>query len=142
MIAAERDRPRPGLKDSADMGGQRVGEIRDLGIVEGEVAVIHDVKFVERRVAPAIGRVEGLQRRGLAQRAGTEAGAGAVRHRLVEGHAGDGEIDAGQVFRIAAAEKAGGAAEGVLEGEAATVRPCEGEVDLALRVFQSHERAP
>jgi hypothetical protein len=59
-----------------------------------------------------------------------------VRHRLVEGHAGDGEVDAGEVLGVAAAQERGGAAERVLECRAAQIGAGEGYVDLRSGLFQ------
>ena len=81
---------------------------------------------------PAIGRIIGLECRGFADGAGAKAGAGAVRHRLIEGHAGDGEVDARQILGIGPAQERGGAAKGVFKGEAAPGLAGERKIDLLL----------
>jgi len=48
---------------------------------------------------------------------------------LVEGDAGDGELDAGEVFGVGAAQEAGGTAESVFKGIAAQAFAGESGID-------------
>jgi hypothetical protein len=138
VVAPEGHRSRPGGKDAPDMGGERVREGRNSGVVEGHVAAVHDLQFLESGKGPAIGRIEGLEARCLADRAGAEAGAGAVRHGLVEWHAGDGEVHPGQVLRIAAAQEARRATEGVFEGQTPPLLARKREIHFLRCIFQRH----
>jgi hypothetical protein len=143
MIAAQRETGRTRVEDGRRMGGDASGHVGGVRIVEGHVAVIEDGEFLQRRHAvPAEGRIDRLQRRGLADRARTQPRAGAVRHRLVEGDAGHRDIDARQVLAVAAAQETGRAGKDVLETQPLQIGPGEGVIDLVLRVFQRHGRAP
>jgi hypothetical protein len=109
------------------MGLDPGGHVGGVGIVEGHVAVVEDREFLQRRQAvPAVRRIDGLQRRGLADRARTQPRAGPVRHRLVEGNARDRDIDAGQVLAVAAAQETGRAGKDVLEAQPLQVGAREG----------------
>ena len=142
MIAPQRDGAGTGVDDAADMRGHAVGEGGRMRVVEGHVARVHDAQFRQRIVAPAIGRIEGLQRGRLADGTGSEAGAGAVRHALIEGDACDGEVRAGHVLGIAPSQERGRTGEGVLERQPAQFGAGEGLIDLGLCVFESHGVPP
>ena len=136
VVAAQRDAARPCGEDACDVTGQRLREVRGLGVVECAVAIVDDVHVFQWVGRPAIGRVIGHQRACLADCAGTEPGAGAVRHRLIEGHAGDGQIDAGQVLGVGAAQETRRPTERVFEGIPPLPGPGEGGVGLGLCVFK------
>ena len=142
MIAPQGDRRRTRIQDRADMRLDPGGHLADIGVIERHVAVIDHVQHRHRIIAPAIGRIEGLQAGRLADRARSEACAGPVSHRLVEGDARHRDVDAAQVLGIAAAQKAGGPAKGVLEGQPAQAVAREGLIHLGLRIFQRHRRSP
>ena len=101
------------------------------------------IQFVDSATgAPRVtGRFK-RQHHGGADGAGAEAGARAMRHRLVEGNARHRHVDPRQVLGVAAAQEAGGPAKGVLERQAAQIGPCEGLIHLSFRVFQGHRRSP
>ena len=142
MVAAQGDGADIGGEDPADMRLDQARRLPDLGVIEGHVAVIHDGELAQRVEIPAVGRIVGLQGRGLADRARPEPRAGPVGHGLVEGHARHGEVHAGEVLCVLPPQERGRPREGVLEGKALQVFPREGIVDLRLRILERHRPLP
>ena len=115
MIPSQHKTGGASLKNGFDMRGQSIGKIAGFGIVKRQITVIDDVKLAHGIKAPPIGRIIGLQRAGLADCSGTQAGARPIGHRLIKWHASDRQIDARQVLAVAPAQKGGRTAKGVFK---------------------------
>lgn len=75
------------------MIGDKAGETGGMGVIEGDIAVVDDVHLFQWVGRPAVGRIEGLQGRCLADSAGAKAGARAVGDGLIERQFGDRKVN-------------------------------------------------
>ena len=141
VIAAQRQAGGPTGQNGADMAGQRIGEIGDLGIIERQIAIVGHGEFAQRVKPPAIGRINRLQGRGFADGTRAKAAAGSVRHRLIERDARHRHIHPAQVLGIAAAQERCRAAKGVFKGQPFEVAAGKGGVNLIFGIFKAHDRS-
>ena len=139
VVAAQHDGAGTGRQNGAKMGADRLGKIANAGIVKGQIAVIDDIELPQRVIAPAIGRVIGLQAARLADGAGTETGARAMGDGLVERYARDHQINARQILGVTPPQEGRGPAKGILIAEATQILPGKGLVYLCFCIFQRHD---
>ena len=122
VVAADHHRQRAGVEDGSDAGAMlawlRIGVgVDDVGVAD--VDDPHRLGQVDRVVLVVVGAgmAEGEERRGLADRARAEAGAGAELRAEVEGGAehGDVGVDGGPVLDVGALAEGRDADEGQVQ---------------------------
>ena len=105
VVAAERDHLRTRRDDLRRMVLEALGEVFLAAPVEEAVTIVDDGERIEGIEVPWPERAPGILGGSLADALGTHARAGPVRDRLVEGNAGDRDVDALEVTRILAAHE-------------------------------------
>ncbi len=142
MVAPQHQGRRPRLHDARHMRLDHGGDRGRLAPVKGAVAVIRDRQRVERIETPGPDRTPGMLRARPSDRLGTEARAGAVADRQVEGHPRHRHIDPRQVARVLAAEEAQRSCIARLDHRALELGPAEGRILQRLAHFLRHLSPP
>ena len=137
MVTAQKQRATRALDQTAYMRLDPVWDLVHTGIIEGHVACIANIEFVERAVPPSIGRIARHQGRGLADAAGPETRTGPVGYRLIEGNAADGQIGSGRILGQTAAQKGHHPGKGVFIGQTLLIAS-DRAIDFVACIFKCH----